>query len=43
MPFNSRAQVLYCSLASGYDNVHLRAMLPHLESAVKLGHSAGDR
>jgi len=39
----SRAQVLFCSMVSGFDNVHIRANLPRLEQAVKYGNSAGDR
>ncbi|KAJ4499295.1 histidine kinase [Lentinula lateritia] len=38
-----RAYVLYCSLVSGYDNVHMRSALPRLEEALKYGSSAGDR
>ncbi|PPQ63721.1 hypothetical protein CVT24_004301 [Panaeolus cyanescens] len=38
-----RAQVLFCAMVSGFDNVHIRANLPRLELAVKLGNSAGDR
>ncbi|KAF4623556.1 hypothetical protein D9613_002054 [Agrocybe pediades] len=38
-----RAQVLFCSMVSGFDNVHIRANLPRLEQAVKYGNSAGDR
>ncbi|KAJ3894889.1 hypothetical protein GG344DRAFT_62575 [Lentinula edodes] len=37
-----RAYVLYCSLVSGYDNVHMRSALPRLEEALKYGSSAGD-
>ena len=39
----SRAQVLFCSMVSGFDNVHIRANLPRLEQAIKYGNSAGDR
>lgn len=39
----SRAQVLYCSMVSGFDNIHVRANLPRLEQAIKYGNSAGDR
>ena len=39
----SRAQVLFCSMVSGFDNMHIRANLPRLEQAVKYGNSAGDR
>ncbi|PPQ67388.1 hypothetical protein CVT25_005967 [Psilocybe cyanescens] len=38
-----RAQVLFCSMVSGFDNVHIRANIPRLEQAVKYGNSAGDR
>ncbi|TFK40893.1 dual-domain HisK/Mak2 protein kinase [Crucibulum laeve] len=38
-----RAQVLYCAMVSGFDNVHVRANLPRLEEAFKYGNSAGDR
>ncbi|CAA7259981.1 unnamed protein product [Cyclocybe aegerita] len=38
-----RAQVLFCAMVSGFDNVHIRANLPRLEQAVKYGSSAGDR
>ncbi|KAJ3807998.1 dual-domain HisK/Mak2 protein kinase [Lentinula aff. lateritia] len=38
-----RAYVLYCSLVSGYDNIHMRSALPRLEEALKYGSSAGDR
>ncbi|KAF9056453.1 histidine kinase [Panaeolus papilionaceus] len=38
-----RAQVLFCAMVSGFDNVHIRANLPRLELAIKLGNSAGDR
>lgn len=38
-----RAQVLFCSMISGFDNVHIRANLPRLEQAVKYGNSSGDR
>ncbi|KDQ54896.1 hypothetical protein JAAARDRAFT_196280 [Jaapia argillacea MUCL 33604] len=38
-----RAQVLFCGMVSGYDNVHIRANLPRLEQAIKYGNSAGDR
>lgn len=39
----SQAQVLFCSMVSGFDSVHIRANLPLLEKAVKYGNSAGDR
>ena len=39
----SRAQLLYCSMVSGFDNVHLRSNLPRLEESLKYGYSAGDR
>ncbi|KAF9473185.1 hypothetical protein BDN70DRAFT_997771 [Pholiota conissans] len=38
-----RAQVLFCSMVSGFDNMHIRANLPRLEQAIKYGNSAGDR
>ncbi|KAH6917111.1 dual-domain HisK/Mak2 protein kinase [Coprinopsis sp. MPI-PUGE-AT-0042] len=37
-----RAQVLYCALVSGFDNIHIRANIPRLEEALKYGYSAGD-
>ncbi|KAJ2919335.1 hypothetical protein MD484_g1075, partial [Candolleomyces efflorescens] len=37
-----RAQLLYCSMVSGFDNVHLRSNLPRLEESLKYGYSAGD-
>jgi hypothetical protein len=39
----SRAQVLFCSHVSGFDNVHIRDTLYRLEKAIKYGNSAGDR
>jgi len=39
----SRAQVLFCSHVSGFDNVHVRENLSRLEKAIKYGNSAGDR
>ncbi|KAJ7596782.1 dual-domain HisK/Mak2 protein kinase [Mycena floridula] len=38
-----RAQVLYSSMVAGFDSAHLRANIPRLEEAIKLGISAGDR
>ncbi|KAF8746288.1 hypothetical protein AX14_000082 [Amanita brunnescens Koide BX004] len=38
-----RAQVLFCAMVSGFDNVHVRANLPRLEEAIKYGSGAGDR
>lgn len=38
-----RALVLYCSLVSGYDNVHIRENIPRCELALKYGLSSGDR
>ncbi|KAF8630202.1 hypothetical protein AX15_003056 [Amanita polypyramis BW_CC] len=38
-----RAQVLFCAMVSGFDNVHVRANLPRLEEAMKYGSGAGDR
>ncbi|KAF8349828.1 hypothetical protein F5887DRAFT_942564 [Amanita rubescens] len=38
-----RAQVLFCAMVSGFDNVHVRANLPRLEEAIKHGSGAGDR
>ncbi|KAL0950689.1 hypothetical protein HGRIS_007467 [Hohenbuehelia grisea] len=38
-----RAQVLYCSMVSGFDNNHIRANLPRLEEAMQYGNGAGDR
>ncbi|KAF6766466.1 dual-domain HisK/Mak2 protein kinase [Ephemerocybe angulata] len=37
-----RSQLLYCSMVSGFDNVHLRSNLPRLEEALKYGYSGGD-
>lgn len=39
----SRAHVLYCALVSGYDNVHIRANVFRMQTAMQYGHSAGDR
>jgi len=39
----SRAQVLYCAMVAGYDNVHLRSNIPRLAEAVQFGNGAGDR
>ena len=39
----SRVQVLFCSMVSGFDNVHIRANLPLLDQAIKYGNSSGDR
>ncbi|KAK0208888.1 hypothetical protein DFS33DRAFT_1254916 [Desarmillaria ectypa] len=38
-----RAQVLYCSMVSGYDSMHISTMIPRLEEAIQYGNSAGDR
>ncbi|GBE78499.1 histidine kinase [Sparassis crispa] len=38
-----RALVLFCSMVSGYDNVHIRVNLPRLEEALKYGQSSGDK
>ncbi|KAI0271645.1 histidine kinase [Gloeopeniophorella convolvens] len=38
-----RSLVLYCSMVSAYDNVHIRSNLPRLEEATKYANSAGDR
>ncbi|KAJ7022028.1 hypothetical protein C8F04DRAFT_1139170 [Mycena alexandri] len=38
-----RAHVLYTSMVSGYDNVHIRANLDRMQMAVQFGQSAGDR
>ncbi|KAJ7139584.1 dual-domain HisK/Mak2 protein kinase [Mycena epipterygia] len=38
-----RAQVLYCAMVSGYDNIHIRANVERMQMAIKYGHSAGDR
>ncbi|KAH9945631.1 histidine kinase [Amylocystis lapponica] len=38
-----RALVLFSSMVSGFDNVHIRANLPRLEEAMKYGKSAGDK
>ena len=39
----SRALVLYSAMVAGFDSVHIRANLPRLQEALKLGESAGDR
>ena len=41
--FLSRSLVMYCSMVSAYDNVHIRSNLPRLEEAAKYAKSAGDR
>ncbi|KAJ7293811.1 dual-domain HisK/Mak2 protein kinase [Mycena rebaudengoi] len=38
-----RAHVLYTSMVSGYDTVHIRANLDRMQIAMQYGHSAGDR
>ncbi|KAH9921391.1 histidine kinase [Fomitopsis serialis] len=38
-----RALVLFSSMVSGFDNVHIRANLTRLEEALKYGQSAGDK
>ncbi|TFY70056.1 hypothetical protein EVJ58_g22 [Rhodofomes roseus] len=38
-----RALVLFASMVSGFDNVHIRANLTRLEEALKYGQSAGDK
>ncbi|KAF8665081.1 hypothetical protein AX16_000549 [Volvariella volvacea WC 439] len=38
-----RAQVMYSAMVSGFDSLHIRAVLPGLEEAIKWGNSAGDR
>ncbi|KAA1468392.1 histidine kinase [Dentipellis sp. KUC8613] len=38
-----RALVMFCSMVSGYDNVHIRANVRRLEEAAKYANSAGDR
>ncbi|KAF9454975.1 dual-domain HisK/Mak2 protein kinase [Macrolepiota fuliginosa MF-IS2] len=38
-----RAQVLFCALASGFDQTHLRSNIIRLEEAVRYGDTAGDR
>ena len=35
--------MLFCSLVSGFDNVHIRDNFSRLEKAIKYGNSAGDR
>lgn len=37
-----RAQLLYCSMVSGFANVHLRTNLTRLEEALQFGYSSGD-
>lgn len=39
----SRALLLFSTMVSGFDNVHIRANVPRLEEAIKYGQSAGDR
>jgi hypothetical protein len=41
--FFSRSLVMYCSMVSAFDNVHIRSNLPRLEEAIKYADSAGDR
>jgi biotin synthase-like enzyme len=41
--FFSRSLVMYCSMVSAYENVHIRSNLPRLEEATKYANSAGDR
>ncbi|KAN0121467.1 histidine kinase [Russula decolorans] len=38
-----RSLVMYCSMVSAYENVHIRSNLPRLEEATKYANSAGDR
>ncbi|TFK57700.1 histidine kinase [Heliocybe sulcata] len=38
-----RAQVLFCAMVAGYDNVHIRTNISRLDQAVKFGNSSGDR
>ncbi|KAF7784549.1 hypothetical protein Agabi119p4_714 [Agaricus bisporus var. burnettii] len=38
-----RVQVLFCSLVSGFDQIHLKSNLDRLEEAVQYGETAGDR
>jgi len=38
-----RSLVMYSSMVSAYDNVHIRSNLPRLEEAAKYANSAGDR
>lgn len=38
-----RSLVMYCSMVSAYDNVHIRSNLPRLDEATKYANSAGDR
>ncbi|KAI0005369.1 hypothetical protein BJV74DRAFT_875326 [Russula compacta] len=38
-----RSLVMYCSMVSAYDNVHIRSNLSRLEEATKYANSAGDR
>ena len=40
---SSRALLLFSTMVSGFDNVHIRANIPRLEEAIKYGQSAGDR
>jgi biotin synthase-like enzyme len=40
---SSRSLVMYCSMVSAYENVHIRSNLTRLEEATKYANSAGDR
>lgn len=39
----SRAQVLFCSMVSGFDSTHVRSNVARLDAACKYGASSGDR
>ena len=39
---NSRSQVMFCAMVSGFDNVHYRANLSRMDIALKHGKTAGD-
>jgi len=38
-----RAQVMFCSMVSGYDSVHIRTNIPRLKEAMQHANGAGDR
>jgi len=39
---DSRSQVMFCAMVSGFDNVHYRANLSRMDIALKHGKTAGD-
>lgn len=40
--YDSRSQVMFCAMVSGFDNVHYRANLSRMDIALKHGKTAGD-